>query len=115
MSDNGTQNSATVYCHMTKHLNFLVDQNLLTTGGRILSSTDGAAKQYKSATSIYFMSMLSQSFGVVVDRAITCLGHGTNPVWMLSLLSSLSISNFKFRFHPPLPHYSNLSLFLSFH
>ena len=84
MSDDGTQNSATVYAHMTELLKFLVDQNLLTRGGRILSSTDGAAKQYKSATSIYFMSMLSQVFGVVVDRAIACPGHGKNPVWMLS-------------------------------
>ena len=84
MSDDRTQNSATVYAHMTELLKFLVDQNLLTRGGRILSSTDGAAKQYKSATSIYFMSMLSQVFGVVVDRAIACPGHGQNPVWMLS-------------------------------
>ena len=80
MSDDATQNSATVYSHMTKHLKFLVEQNLLSKGGRILSSTDGAAKQYKSATSIYFMSMLSQSFEVVVDRAIACPGHGKNEV-----------------------------------
>ena len=104
MSDDGTQNSATVYAHMTELLKFLVDQNLLTRGGRILSSTDGAAKQYKSATSIYFMSMLSQVFGVVVDRAIACPGHGKNPVWMLSnfvfILLFLTISTSLSSYHP---------------
>ena len=65
---------------MTNHLNFLVEHNLLTRGGRFLTSTDGTAKQYKSSTSIYFMSMLSQAFKAVVDRSICCPGHGKNPV-----------------------------------
>ena len=82
MSDESTQNSATVYCHMTKLCNTLVnDLKLLTRGtGRLLTGTDGAAKQYKSSTSIYFMTLLATTFEIVVDRAIACPGHGKSTV-----------------------------------
>ena len=82
MSDESTQNSATVYCHMTKLCNTLVnDHKLLKRGtGRLLCSTDGAAKQYKSSTSIYYMTLLATTFEIVVDRAIAAPGHGKTIV-----------------------------------
>ena len=84
MSDDKTQNAATVQNLMVKLMEFLIEnKKLLKRGGpagRLLCTTDGCAKQYKCATSLYFMSVLSHKFGVVVDRAICCPGHGKSLV-----------------------------------
>ena len=83
LSDNKTQNAATVQNHMEKLLEFLIEsKKLLKRGGpgKFLCTTDGCAKQYKCSTSLYFMSVLAHTFGVVVDRAICCPGHGKSLV-----------------------------------
>ena len=61
---------------MSKLFEQLMEDSILQKGGRVLGSTDGCAKQYKCSTAIYFMSHLSSKFGVAVDRAIGCPGHG---------------------------------------
>lgn len=77
LSDDTTQMANTVYCHMKKLCHYLKDKlKILSSGGRLMTMTDGCAKQYKCSTSIFFMSLLATSFDIVVDRAVACPGHG---------------------------------------
>ena len=46
--------------------------------------TDGYAKQYMSAFSIYLMTLLSYLYGIIIDREINVPGHGNNIVYGLS-------------------------------
>ena len=46
----------------------------------MLGITDGCAKQYKSATAVYFLSALAVKYHIVVDRAISASGHGKSSV-----------------------------------
>ena len=70
LTDEKTQMACTVHCHMIKLVKQLMEQGILCRGGRLLGSTDGCGKQYMCATAIYFMSMLANAFGIVVDRAL---------------------------------------------
>ena len=42
--------------------------------------TNGCAKQYRSDLDIYLMTVLSSSYGIIMDRAINAPGHGKNVV-----------------------------------
>ena len=43
-------------------------------------ATDGCSKQYQCGTAMYFLSLLSLSFNVVIDRAIGTPGHGKDII-----------------------------------
>ena len=58
----------------------LIDSKIISKGGRVLSHTDGCAKQYKCATTIYFMSLLATKHDIVVDKSISESGHGKSLV-----------------------------------
>ena len=76
LSDEKTQMACTVHNHMTKLVKQLKQQGVLKEGGRLLGNTDGCAAQYKCATAVYFMSLLSFQENIVCDRGIGCAGHG---------------------------------------
>ena len=80
LSDDTTQLASTVFCHMDKLIKQLMASGVLAKGGRVLSFTDGCAKQYKCANAIFFMSLLASTYGIVVDRGISCAGHGKSLV-----------------------------------
>ena len=80
LSDDTTQMACTVHCHMIKLITQLMNDNVLSKGGRLLSTTDGCAKQYKCATAIYLLSMLSKTYNIVIDRALCAPGHGKSEV-----------------------------------
>ena len=42
--------------------------------------TDGCAKQYMFALAVYLMTVLSYSYGTIMDREINSPGHGKNVV-----------------------------------
>ena len=42
--------------------------------------TNGCAKQYMCALAIYLITVLSSSYGVIMDHAINAPGHGNNVV-----------------------------------
>jgi hypothetical protein len=42
----------------------------------MLDDTDGCAKQYRYATAIYLLSMLSVQFNMTIDRQVGTPGHG---------------------------------------
>ena len=80
LSDGKIQNAAVALHHMEKMVEFLLRHGLLKKGGRILEQTDGAGSQYKCASALYFMSVISSRFGITYDRAISGPGHGKNLV-----------------------------------
>ena len=55
LSDGKEQHASTVYNHMNQLIQKLQESGVLVakTGGRIMSSTDGCASQYCSATSLF--------------------------------------------------------------
>ena len=46
--------------------------------------TNGCAKQYRCALGIYLMTVLSSSYGSIMDFAINAAGHGKNVVYGLN-------------------------------
>ena len=65
---------------MDKLLSLLQEKGILKPGGRVLCFTDGCAAQYRSATSLYFMVYLSAKYNCIIDRGISCAGHGKSSV-----------------------------------
>ena len=43
---------------------------------KVWEDTDGRTKKYMCALSIYLMTVLSYSYGIIMDCAINALGHG---------------------------------------
>ena len=81
LSDGKEQHASTVYNHMNQLIQKLQESGVLAkTGGRIMSSTDGCASQYRSATSIFWMAVLAYDYGLVIDRAISAASHGKSIV-----------------------------------
>ena len=66
--------------HMEKLMNRLRECGKVKEGSRVLCVTDGCAKQYRSATSLYFLSALSSKLNLIFDRAVCCVGHGKSIV-----------------------------------
>ena len=46
----------------------------------VWEDTDGCAKKYSRDLAIYWMAVLSSSYGIILDRAINSPGHGNNVV-----------------------------------
>ena len=44
----------------------------------VWEDTDGCANQYRYDLDIYLMTVLSYSYGVIMDSAINAPGHGNN-------------------------------------
>jgi len=80
LSDSNIQEARAVFFHLKQLIIDLRRKNKLKPGSRVLCITDGCAKQYRSATAIYFMSCLASTFNLVVDRGVCCVGHGKSIV-----------------------------------
>ena len=80
LSDDKTQMANTVHRHMDQLISKLMKKHILVPGGRLLSGTDGCAKQYRCSNAVYFISVLATKYNIVVDRSISCSGHGKNEV-----------------------------------
>jgi hypothetical protein len=81
LSDGKVQDASTVHNHLDQLIKKLKDTKVLAEqGGRILSFTDGCAAQYRSSTSLYFMSLLAYKHELVIDRGIGAAGHGKSVV-----------------------------------
>ena len=46
----------------------------------IWENTDGCTEQYRCATSLYLMSVLSQLHSIIFDRGVSAPGHGKEVV-----------------------------------
>ena len=46
----------------------------------VWEDTDGSANKCRCALAMYFMNVLSSSYGIIIDCAINVSGHGKNVV-----------------------------------
>ena len=54
---------------------------MLTTSLSIIwENTDGCAEQYRRASALYLMSVMSQTYSIIFDRVISAPGHGKEVV-----------------------------------
>ena len=59
-------------------------QLLGTSLSTIWENTDGCAEQYRCASALYLMSVISQTYSIIIDRGISALGHGKELVDVLN-------------------------------
>jgi len=101
LSDDKTQMAKTVHWHMDQVISTLMEKHILVPGGRLLSGTDGCAKQYRCANAVYFLSVLATKYNIVVDRSISCSGHGKNEVDAINGVDKNTIYRRSMRKHVP--------------
>ncbi len=81
LSDDAAQCAATSFENMYVVLNRLKEKGLLHENSTVIyDHTDGCTCQYRCATALYFLSMLSFMFKVSIDRMIHAPGHGKDEV-----------------------------------
>ena len=57
----------------------IFESGILVSGMTILwKYTNGCAKQYSCALDIYLITVISSSYGIIMDRAINLLCHGNH-------------------------------------
>ena len=75
------QDAATTTSHSNRFIEMLEEQKLLTsTLSTIWEDTDGCADQYRCASALFLMSVLSQYFSLIIDRGISAPGHSKDVV-----------------------------------
>ena len=79
ISDDNEQDSCDSHAHMFHLLNKLFDSGILVCVMSILwEDTDGCAKQYMRDLAIHLMAVISSSYGIIMDHAISAPDHGNN-------------------------------------
>ena len=77
LSDYSKQYAATATAHSKQFISLLKNQQLLTTSlSKIWENTDGCSEQYRCAYALYLMSVMSQTYFIIIDRGISAPGHG---------------------------------------
>ena len=62
--------------------------------GTIWENTDGYAEQYRCASAIYLMSVMSQCYSIIIDRGMSESGHGKYVVDGLNAVDKRYIYQF---------------------
>ena len=76
-SDDRKQDSDTTTAHRKRFISLLKDKKVLTTSFiTILENTDGCAEQYRCASALYLMSVMSQCYSIIIDQWIIAPGDG---------------------------------------
>ena len=77
LSDDSKQDAATTTAHRKHLMSFLKNKQVLNTSlSTIWENTDGCAEQYRCASSLYLMSVISQTYSIIIDHGISASGHG---------------------------------------
>ena len=58
----------------------------MSTLSTIWENTDGCEEQYRCASSLYLMSVLSQFYSVIIDVGVSANGHGKEVVGGLNYI-----------------------------
>ena len=53
---------------------------LTTSLSTIWENTDGSAEQYRCASALYLMPVISQTYSIIIDRGISAPGNGKEVV-----------------------------------
>ena len=63
----------------------LKNKQVLTTSlSTMWENTDGCAEQYRCTSALYLMSVMSQTYSIMIDRGISSPGHGKELVYGLN-------------------------------
>ena len=77
LSDNSKQYSATTTSHIKLLISLLKNKKVLTESlSTIWEYIDGSAEQYGCSSALYLMSVMSQTYSIIIDRGISASGHG---------------------------------------
>ena len=81
LSDDRKEDAATTTAHSKLFISLLKNKQVLTTSlSTIWENTDGCAEQYRCASALYLMSVMSQTYSIIIDRGISAPGHGKEVV-----------------------------------
>ena len=81
LSEDIKQDAATTTAHNKLLISFLKNKQVLTTSlSKIWENTDGCAEQYRYASALYLMSVMSQTYSIITYRGISAPGHGKEVV-----------------------------------
>ena len=81
ISNDSKQDAATTTAHSKQLISFLKKKQVLTTSlSTIWENTDGCAEQYRCASALYLMSVMSQTYSIIIDWGISAPGHGKEVV-----------------------------------
>ncbi len=96
-SDGSMQNAATTYFHMEVLSLYLKNQGALKEGGYRFGNTDGCAKQYRCATALHLLSMLSAKYNITIGRAVAAPGHGKDLIDGLNAVDKMYLKELMMR------------------
>ena len=74
------QDSRTVFQNMKTLIKELFHEEKLQKNSFVLDHTNRCAKQYRSATAMYLLSVLAVAYQITIGRAIGAPGHGKDEV-----------------------------------
>ena len=81
LSDDSKQDAVTTTAHSKRLISLLKNKQVLTTSlSKIWENTDGCAEQYRCASALYLMSVISQTYSIIIDRGISAPGNGKEVV-----------------------------------
>ena len=90
ISDDNEQYVCDSHAHMVNLLEIFLGSGKLVSGmSTIWEDTDVCTKQYMCALAIYLMTVLSYSYGIIMDHAINAPGHGNNVVDGLNAMDKI--------------------------
>ena len=79
--DNNKQDAATTNAHSKNIIPLIKNKKVLTTSlSTIWENTDGSTEQYICASAMYLISVMSQTYSIIIDRGISAPGHGKEVV-----------------------------------
>ena len=81
LSEDTKQDAATTTEHRKRLIPLIKNQQVLTISlSAIWENTDGFTEQYRCASSLYLMSVMSQTYSIIIGRGISAPGHGKEVV-----------------------------------
>ena len=81
ISNDNEKDVCNSHAHMVHLLKTSLESGRLVSGmSTVWEGTDGGSKQYRCAFVLYLMTVLSYSYGIILDQAIDAPGHGKNVV-----------------------------------
>ena len=76
LSDKSEQDSDTTDSHIKQIIDIFKISRCLGSGhSNIWDNTEGCAENYRCSTALYLLSILSQSFNIIIDHGISVPGH----------------------------------------
>ena len=93
ISDKNEQDACKSHDHIVHLLKTFLESGRLVSGiSTVWEDTDGCVQQYMCDLSIYLMTVIPSSYGIIMDRAINIPGHGKNAVDVLNAKEKTSFN-----------------------